>query len=161
MGSLVIGALRAVLLLAFAGSLFVQVVMVPLLWQDLDGAPDAARVAAVVIIVLGIVTLQVCAVCIWQLLTMVRRGSVFSSRAFRYVDVMIGAILAGALLVFSLAVLLAPGDVAPGVVGLICGAALVVGGVALVVFVLRMLLAQAVEREAEARRLRSELSEVI
>ena len=161
MGSFVIGALRAVLVLALAGSLFVQVVMVPLLWIDLDGAPAAARVAAVVIVVLGIATLQICAVCIWQLLTMVRRGSVFSARAFRYVDVMIAAILVGALLIFSLAVLLAPGGVAPGVVGLICGAALVTAGVALVVFVLRMLLIQAAERETEARRLRSELSEVI
>ena len=161
MGSFVIGALRAVLVLALAGSLFVQVVMVPLLWIDLDGAPAAARVAAVVIVVLGIATLQICAVCIWRLLAMVRRGSVFSARAFRYVDVMIAAILVGALLIFSLAVLLAPGGVAPGVVGLICGAALVTAGVALVVFVLRMLLTQAAERETEARRLRSELSEVI
>ena len=161
MGSFVIGALRAVLVLALAGSLFVQVVMVPLLWIDLDGAPAAARVAAVVIVVLGIATLQICAVCIWQLLAMVRRGSVFSARAFRYVDVMIAAILVGALLIFSLAVLLAPGGVAPGLVGLICGAALVTAGVALVVFVLRMLLIQAAERETEARRLRSELSEVI
>ncbi|MCR2792812.1 DUF2975 domain-containing protein [Microbacterium sp. zg.Y625] len=161
MGTLVIGALRVVLAVSFAGALFVQAVMVPLLWVDLEGAPDAARVTAVVIVVLGIMTLQVCAVCIWQLLSMVRRGSVFSSRAFRYVDVMVGAILTAAVLVFALAVLLAPGEVAPGIVGLICGAALVIGGVALVVYVLRMLLAQAVEREAEARRLRSELSEVI
>ncbi|MCR2825145.1 DUF2975 domain-containing protein [Microbacterium sp. zg.Y909] len=161
MGALVIGALRVVLAVSFAGALFVQAVMVPLLWVDLEGAPDAARVTAVVIVVLGIMTLQVCAVCIWQLLSMVRRGSVFSSRAFRYVDVMIGAILTAAVLVFALTVLLAPGEVAPGVVGLICGAALVIGGVALVVYVLRMLLAQAVEREVEARRLRSELSEVI
>lgn len=161
MGALVIGALRVVLAVSFAGALFVQAVMVPLLWVDLEGAPDAARVTAVVIVVLGIMTLQVCAVCIWQLLSMVRRGSVFSSRAFRYVDVMIGAILTAAVLVFALAVLLAPGEVAPGIVGLICGVALVIGGVALVVYVLRMLLAQAVEREVEARRLRSELNEVI
>ncbi|MCR2800924.1 DUF2975 domain-containing protein [Microbacterium sp. zg-Y818] len=161
MGAFVIGALRVVLAVSFAGALFVQAVMVPLLWVDLEGAPDAARVTAVVIVVLGIMTLQVCAVCIWQLLSMVRHGSVFSSRAFRYVDAMIGAILTAAVLVFALAVLLAPGEVAPGLVGLICGAALVIGGVALVVYVLRMLLAQAVEREVEARRLRSELSEVI
>ena len=161
MGALVIGALRVVLAVSFAGALFVQAVMVPLLWVDLAGAPAAARVTAVVIVVLGIMTLQVCAVCIWQLLSMVRRGSVFSPRAFRYVDVMIGAILTAAVLVFALAVLLAPGEVAPGIVGLICGAALVIGGVALVVYVLRMLLAQAVEREVEARRLRSELNEVI
>ena len=161
MGAVVIFALRAVLAVAFAGSVFVEIVMVPLLWADLGAAPPGARLTFVVIVVLGIVCLQVCGVCIWQLLTMVRRGSVFTPRAFRYVDVVFGAILCGAVLVFAVAVLLAPGEVAPGVVALLCGAALVVGGVALVVFVLRMLLAQAVEREAEARRLRSELSEVI
>lgn len=161
MGAVVIFALRAVLAVSFVGALLVQTVMVPLLWIDLEGAPQGARVAVVVIVVLGIATLQVCAVCIWQLLTMVRRGSVFSTRAFRYVDIMIGAILCAAVLVFALAVLLAPGGTAPGIVGLVCGGSLVIGGVALVVFVLRMLLAQAVEREAEARRLRSELSEVI
>ena len=50
---------------------------------------------------------------------------------------------------------------APGIVGLICGAALVIAGVALIVLVLRMLLAQAVAREVEAQRLRTELNEVI
>jgi hypothetical protein len=58
-------------------------------------------------------------------------------------------------------VALAPTTVAPGVVGLVCGAALVVAGVALVVYVQRMLLAQAVDRDAEARALQSELDEVI
>jgi hypothetical protein len=47
------------------------------------------------------------------------------------------------------------------VVGLICGAAFVIGGVALLVVVMRALLAQAVERETEARLLRSELSAII
>ena len=111
--------------------------------------------------VLGILTLQISAVCVWQLLTMVRRGSVFSDAAFRYVDIIIGAIAAGAVLMFAIAVLLAPGGVAPGIVGLICGASLVIGGVALVVLVLRMLLVQAVARDTEAAGLRAELDEVI
>ena len=73
-----------------------------------------------------------------------------------------GAITAAALLVFALAVLLAPGDpVPPGMVLLICGAATAVLGVALVVLVLRMLLAQAVARDVEAARMRAELEEVI
>jgi hypothetical protein len=77
------------------------------------------------------------------------------------VDIIIAAIATGSLLMFSLAVLLAPGDAAPGIVGLICGAALVIAGVALIVLVLRALLAQAVAREIEAQELRSELNEVI
>lgn len=161
MGNLTILALRIVLALALAGSLAVQVLMMPLVWADLEGTDDRIRVLLLGILILGIVTMQVSAICVWILLTMVRRGSVFTPGAFRYVDIIIGSIATGALLTFLLAVLLAPGDAAPGIVGLICGAALVIGGVALIVLVLRMLLAQAVAREIEAQQLRSELNEVI
>ncbi len=161
MGRKTILALRVVIALSLLGSLFVQTVLLPLIWIDLEGAELWARIAFVTIAALWIVTLQVTAICIWQLLTLVRRGAVFSSASFRYVDVIIGAIAAAAVLTFALAVLLAPGPTAPGVVGLVCGAALVTAGVALVIVVMRMLLAQAVDRESEARRLRSELDEVI
>jgi hypothetical protein len=162
MGHLTVLALRVVIAIALAGSLFVQAVMVPLLWIDLDDAPAAARTSVIVIVVLGIVTMQVTAVCVWRLLTMVRRGTVFSHAAFRYVDIVIGAIAAASLLTFAMAVTLAPGEaVAPGIVGLICGIALVVAGVALVVLVLRMLLAQAVALDATAHHLQAELDEVI
>jgi hypothetical protein len=154
-------ALRVVIALAFAGSLFVQIWMMPIIWADLEGAEQWMRVSFIVLLVLGIVTLQVCAVCIWQLLTMVRRGSVFSAAAFGYVDVIIGAVATASVLLFLLAVLLAPGDAAPGIVGLICGASLVTAGIALLVLVMRMLLAQAVAREGEARQLRTELDGVI
>ena len=114
------------------------------------------------IIVLGIVTIQVCMVCVWRLLTMVRRGTVFSPAAFRYVDVVIGAIAVASGLMFGLGVVLAPGEAAaPGVVLLIGGAAVLIAGVALIVVVLRMLLVQAVARDTEAQQLQSELDEVI
>jgi hypothetical protein len=105
--------------------------------------------------------MQVFAVCVWQLLTRVRRGSIFSESSFRYVDVIIGAIAAAAVLMFALAVLLAPGGTAPGIVGLICGGALVLGGVALLVVVMKALLKQATDREHEAQALRAEIDEVI
>lgn len=162
MGKLTVRALRVVLALALAGSVFVQAVMVPLLWIDLREAPDAVRVPVVVIVLLGILTMQVSAVCVWRLLTMVRRGTVFSHAAFRYVDIVIGAIAAASLLTFALGVTLAPGEaVAPGVVLLIGGVALVVAGVALIVLVLRMLLAQAVALDARTHHLQAELDEVI
>jgi len=162
MGAYAVVALRVVIALGLAGTLFVQAVMVPLLWADLGEAPAGVRVPVVVIFFLGLVTMQVTAVCIWRLLTMVRRGTVFSHAAFRYVDIVIGAVAAASVLTFGLAVTLAPGEaVAPGIVGLVCGAALVVAGVALIVLVLRMLLAQAVARDAEAQDLRAELDEVI
>ncbi len=162
MGKLTVRALRVVIALALAGSVFVQAVMVPLLWIDLRDAPATVRVPVVVIVLLGILTMQVSAVCVWRLLTMVRRGTVFSHAAFRYVDIVIGAIAAASLLTFALGVTLAPGEaVAPGVVLLIGGIGLVVAGVALIVLVLRMLLAQAVALDAEAHHLQAELDEVI
>ncbi|MFB7028928.1 MULTISPECIES: DUF2975 domain-containing protein [unclassified Streptomyces] len=165
MGKLTVFALRAVLAGLLAGSVFVETVMVPLLAADLDGLrPEYAhlRTPVLVLVVLGALTAQTVLVCVWRLVTMVRRGTVFSHGAFRYVDVVTGAFATGAALVFAFAVLLAPGEAAaPGVVLLICGASLAVLGVALIVLVLRMLLAQAVEREAEAKRMRAELAEVI
>jgi hypothetical protein len=164
-GNLTVLALRIVLAMVLAGSLFVQGVMVPLLAADLDGLdPDYAylRTPLLAIIVLGIVTVQVTVVCVWRLLTMVRRGTVFSHAAFRYVDIIFGAVVVASLLTFVLGVLLAPGEaVAPGIVLLIGGLGVMVAGGALIVLVLRMLLAQAVARDAEAVHLQAELDEVI
>ena len=162
MGSLAVLALRIVLAMGLVGSLFVQVVMVPLLAIDLEEAPAGVRVPVVVIMLLGIVTIQVTMVCVWRLLTMVRRGTVFSHAAFRYVDVVIGAAAVASLLTFWLGFTLAPGEaVPPGIVLLIGGAAVLIGGVVLIVLVLRTLLAQAVARDAEAQHLRAELDEVV
>ncbi|MFI7446482.1 DUF2975 domain-containing protein [Nonomuraea sp. NPDC049714] len=165
MGKLTVLALRAVLAALGAGSVFVQAVMVPLLAKDLEElGPEVAhlRVPFLTITLLGIVTVQVVLVCVWRLVTMVRRGTVFSHAAFRYVHIVIGAVVAAAVLMFALAVVLAPGEaVAPGIVLLICGASLAIMGVALVVLVLRMLLAQAVARDVEAAQLQAELEEVI
>lgn len=160
--------LRLVIALALAGSVICQVGLLPLIWWDLDGAHVGIRIAVVGLLLLGIVALQVVAVCIWRLLTMVRRGTVFSFAAFRYVDVIVGAVAAGAVLMFALATVaaisnhLSPGDeLAPGMIALMCGASLVIAGVALVIVVLRTLLAQAVALDAEARHLQSELDGVI
>jgi Protein of unknown function (DUF2975) len=166
MATLALVTLRVVLALVLAGTVFVQAVIVPLLAIDLnEDFPQeiaAVRTPIIVIAVLGIVTVQVTLVCVWRLLTMVRRGTVFSHAAFRYVDIVIGAVAVASLLLFALGVTLAPGEaVAPGVVLLIGGAALLVAGVALIVLVLRMLLVQAVARDAEAHHLQSELDEVI
>lgn len=165
MGIVATTALRVVLVLALAGSVFVQAVMVPLVAVDLGeagGDVAAVRVPVVAILLLGIVTLQVSAVCIWRLLTMVRRGTVFSHAAFRYVDVVVGALAAASLLTFALGVVLAPGEaVPPGMVLLLGGLGIVVAGGALLVLMLRMLLAQAVALDATTHRLRAELDEVI
>lgn len=66
--------------------------------------------------------------------------------------------MAAALLMVALAVILTPGeDVAPGMILVMGGAVVAVLGVALIVLVLRMLLAQAVARDVEAARMAAEL----
>ena len=137
-------ALRVVLALGLLGSVFVQAVMVPLLAVDLDDAPAPVRVQVVLIVLLGIVAIQAVMVCTWRLLTLARQDEVFSPASFRYVDVISAAVAAGALLLFWLGAVAAPGeDVAPGVVLLIGGAGGLVLGAALVVRVMRALLVQA------------------
>jgi hypothetical protein len=162
-GLLTFLALRCVLVLVLGGSLVVQLVLLPLLAADLEGS-ELAGVRWPVLLIVGLVVLmiEVTVVCVWRLVTMVRRGTVFSSAAFRYVDVILGAISVASLLTLALGVVLAPGEaVAPGVVLLIGGVAVVVAGIALIVFVLRLLLAQAVARDTEALHLQAELDEVI
>lgn len=168
MGKLAVLTLRIVIVIAFTGSLFVQCVIAPLMWMDFEEGHEDVRIPLAIIFMLGILTLQVTAICIWKLLMMVRRGTVFSHAAFRYVDIVIGAIATASVLVGGVAAVAAysnrttPGDeVAPGVVAMICGVALVVSGVALIVLVLRTLLAQAVARDVEVQHLQSELDEVI
>lgn len=170
MSALSIQILRVIIVIALAGSLVVQVLLVPSAYRDLTppggGGPLALVLA--VIAVLGVLSLQVIGVSILRLLVLVRRGRVFSPRAFRWVDLIIGAVGAEAVLVLGVAVTAAianrthPGDeLAPGAIRMICGAALVVAGVALVITVQRQLLVQAVEARDRAATLQSELDEVI
>ncbi len=163
MGNAAIFILKGVIALSLVGSVGVQAMILPAAWKDLDdsGAPTPESVTLVALAGAVIVTMQVFAVCVWRLLTLVRTGAVFSSASFGYINVIIGAFAVAAALCFAFAVILAPGEAPPGLVGLFCGAALVLGGIALLVIIMRRLLDQAIERDAEARLLRSELDEVV
>ncbi|MCM3882214.1 DUF2975 domain-containing protein [Frankia sp. R82] len=163
MGRLTVGALRAVLVVVLAGTVFVQAGMVWALVSGSDPEDGSLPLTPLrVITILGMVSVQVVLLCVGRLVTMVRRGTVFSRAAFRYVDVVIGAIVAAALVWFAVTVLNAPGQRDdPGVTVIMGGVGLAVLGVALLVLVLRMLLAQAVARDVEASQLQAELDEVI
>jgi hypothetical protein len=165
MGKLAVLALRAVIVTLLGGSVFVQGLMVWLLAGHPKGlaAQEAHQRAAFAAITLaGFVAVEVVLLCVGRLVTMARRGTVFSPAAFRYVHVVIGAMVAAAVLMFALAVVLAPGEAVPPGVVLMLGAGVVaITGVALIVLALRTLLAQAVARDAEAARMRAELAEVI
>ncbi|KPH97085.1 Protein of unknown function DUF3036 [Actinobacteria bacterium OV450] len=163
MGKLTVGALRAVLVVVLAGTVCVQALMVWMLASGADPEDGSLPLTAFrVIVVLGMVSAQVALVSVWRLVAMVRRGTVFSHAAFRYVDAVIGAIVAVALLWFTVTALNAPGQREdPGVTVIMGGIGLAVLGVALIVLVLRMLLAQAVARDVEASQMQAELDEVI
>ena len=145
------------------GTVLIQVLMV---WTLISGNdPEGGSLPLTsprLITILGMVTVQVALVCVWRLVTMVRRGTVFSHAAFRYVDIVIGAILAAALVWFTVTAINAPGQRDdPGVTLIMGGIGVAILGVALIVLVLRMLLAQAVARDVEATQLKAELNEVI
>ncbi|MCX2180843.1 DUF2975 domain-containing protein [Streptomyces sp. SKN60] len=163
MGKLAVGALRAVLVVVLTGTVFVQALMVWVLVSGSDPEDGSLPLTPLrVITILGIGTAQVTMVCVWRLVTMVRRGTVFSRAAFRYVDVIIGAIVAAALVWFAVTAINAPGQRDdPGVTLIMGGIGVAILGVALIVLVLRMLLAQAVARDVEATRMQAELDEVI
>ncbi|AUG76950.1 transmembrane transporter [Kitasatospora sp. MMS16-BH015] len=161
MGKLTVAALRGVLGVVFGGTVLVQVLMVvAMVTKSDDGMLPLT--AFRVITLLGMAAGQVALVCVWRLVAMVRRGTVFSDAAFRYVDGVIGAVVAVALLWFAVTAVNAPGQREdPGGTVIMGGIGLAILGVALVVLVLRMLLRQAVTRDLEAAGLQAELDEVI
>lgn len=157
-------ALRGVILLTFLGLVAIQVVVLPAIAfdvrEDLSSSPLQLPVA--IIGFLGLLMVQVAMVCIWRLLTMVRRDTVFSPAAFRYVDVIIGAAIGATVLAVVLSFVLAPGeDVAPGIVLLVVVGGVGTAGIALLMLVMRALLAKAVALDATATTLQAELDEVI
>jgi hypothetical protein len=163
MGKLTLCVLRAVLVVLLVGTVLVQALMVWTLVSGSDPEDGSLPLTPLrVITILGLVSAQVVLVCVWRLVTMVRRRTVFSPAAFRYVDAVIGAIVAAALVWFAVTILNAPGQRAdPGVTVIMGGIGLAILGVALIVLVLRMLLAQAVARDVEASQMQAELNEVI
>ncbi|MEV7174718.1 DUF2975 domain-containing protein [Streptomyces sp. NPDC093224] len=163
MGKWTVHALRAVLAVVLAGTVFVQVSMVWALVSGNDPEDGSLPLTPLrLIMIVGMLAAQVALVSVWRLVTMVRRGTVFSHAAFRYVDAVIGSIVAAALVWFAVTAVNAPGQREdPGVTVIMAGVGVAILGVALIVLVLRMLLVQAVARDGEASRMRAELDEVI
>ena len=84
MGKLAVHALRAVLVVVLACTVFIQAGMVWALVSGSDPEGETLPLTALsVITILGVLSVQVVLVCVWRLVTMVRRGTVFSHAAFR------------------------------------------------------------------------------
>ena len=131
MRTLTIVILKSIIALSLAGTIVVLAGILPAVWRDLESS-DAPMWANIAFIAIP-------------------TAGIISMQVFAV----------AATLAFALAFLLAPSEMAPGVVGLVGGAGLVLAGFALLVAVMRHLLAQAISYQDEARNLRSELDEVI
>ena len=155
-----IAVLRVGIAAALLMGLFGQLVVIPTTAADeVDLFPPYAPYAGpyVTIAILGVLCVQVGLFAVWMLLSMVERESVFTPRAFRWVDTIIGSASVATLLASGIAVHLAvaeipsPGDgmdvegaLATAVAGVGTGAAFV-----MLVVVLRGLLRKATELQSE------------
>ncbi|GGZ56495.1 DUF2975 domain-containing protein [Streptomyces bluensis] len=155
-----IAALRAGIVAAFALALFGQIVVIPTMAADeVDRFPPYAPFAApyVTVAIIGVACIQVALVAVWMLLTMVQRDAIFTVRAFRWVDIIIGSSFMATLLAVGVAGHLALADIPSpddnmGVIGALAGAVASVGvGVSFVmlVVIMRSLLRKATDLETE------------
>jgi hypothetical protein len=101
MHRLFIAALRTGIVTAILLGLFGQIVVIPTTAADeVDRFPPYAPYATpyVTVAILGVACVQVALVATWMLLDMVRRGAIFTPRAFRWVDIIIGSSVVATLL---------------------------------------------------------------
>ncbi|MFI0463252.1 MULTISPECIES: DUF2975 domain-containing protein [Saccharopolyspora] len=165
MNRIVIVLLRVGIVAAVLLGLFGQIVVIPTAAADeVDSFPPYAPFAApyVVVTIIGVACVQAVLVAVWMLLSMVRRDAIFTPRAFRWVDIIIGASVVATLLAIgtaghlSVASIPSPGDGMDVVSALAAAVACVGVGTlfAMLVVVMRSLLRKATD-------LQSEIAEVI
>lgn len=159
MGRTFISALRVLLVVILAGTLMTQLWYFPVLASQLaDLYPELGwlRWPLLTLVIVIIAGVQAVLVALWMLLTMVERDRVFSTDAFRWVDVIITAAVIDSALVLVAFMMLSFGANAnpPGLA--LLQLALVVCGAA---FALLMGVMKGLLRKASS--LTAELSEVI
>jgi hypothetical protein len=150
--------LKALIVVLIALLLLCQVVVLPDMARSLAGMyPELAylQVPGVVIGVIFTLCAEVVLVCVWRLLTLVGADSIFTPRAFAWVDVALWAVVGATVLVVATLFYLftAPAG-SPAVVLLLLLGVVVGAGLSLLVVVLRGLLRKASQLEAD-------LSEVV
>lgn len=159
----VVGLLRVVLVVLFAGLVVGQTMSFPGQFAHMaQESPEMAylRWPLTVFAVLELLCIQVVIVCIWKLLTMVKADRIFSKDAFGWVDGIVWAIAAGWLLFAAAAatitgiIYFTPELRDPGTPILLFGMTLLGSVLVMLMVVMRALLRQ-------AAALRSDMDEVI
>ncbi|WES63953.1 DUF2975 domain-containing protein [Microbacter sp. GSS18] len=149
---------KALIVLLFAAVAACQLWVVPQIAAGFAAAaPEFAALELPGVLMVGALLLcvQVVLVCVWRLLTLAARESIFDAAAFRWVDAIIATVvIAGVLIVAGMVVIDraqagSPFILITGIIALIT-----VAGLALVVVVMRGLLRQ-------ATLLRQEMAEVV
>jgi len=146
-------ALKALIVVLLALLLVAQIVLIPGVARvTAHRNPDLAflEVPGIIGAVVFLALVEIVLLCVWKLLSLVRTDQIFSQRAFRYVDIIIGAmamaavLIAGALIVIYGARAVNPGILLLGVLGIVVGVSL-----ALLVGVLRGLLRKSLQLEQD------------
>ncbi|ALG28612.1 MULTISPECIES: DUF2975 domain-containing protein [Glutamicibacter] len=165
MGKFSIVGLKVILAVILAGTFFVQLFMIPMIFiheSPSDGTEKFFQGSFLSYLFLAGLIIETCVYCVWKLATRVKRGTVFDPASLGYVTPIIIAFAVGALATLALgAIFAASTEIAPGVVLLVGGAGLLMIGISIIVLVLRQLLEQAAMTEAQAAELRTELGGVI
>lgn len=160
MSRLAVLALRILLVLVVIGLLFAQIVVIPIASLEFGEAFGSSAVGLfyTVVGIASVVCVEIALAAIWVLLSMVNRDAIFSPRAFRWVDVIIGAGVAATALAIAVAVhmyvVLEPRLDAPGLIVLAGTAVLGATSFVALMVVMRGLL-------RSATNLRGELAEVV
>lgn len=159
----VVGLLRVVLVLLFAGLVVGQTLSFPGQFAHMaQESPDMAylRWPLTAFFVVELACIQVVIVCIWKLLTMVKADRIFSKEAFAWVDGIVWAIAAGWLLfaaasaTITAVIYFTPELRDPGTPMLLFGMTLLGSVLVMLMIVMRALLRQ-------AAALRSDMDAVI
>lgn len=114
--------------------------------------PDVAHleIPGIIGAVLFLALVQVTLICVWRLLSLVRAERIFSTAAFRFVDIILGALAAAGLLIAaSYVVIIANRAVSLSLTLLAVLGIVVSFALALLVVVLRGLLRKALELEQD------------
>ncbi len=107
--------LRVLLAVAILVGFFGQFVVIPgLAAGEVDRFPEYAPYAApyVALAIIGVGCVQVALVGVWMLLGMLRRDALFTAKAFRWVDLIIGSTVVATLVTTGATAHIAAGNIA-------------------------------------------------
>lgn len=152
MRTLTIQVLRMLLVMLAAGIVLLQLLILPLMAsQYAEIFPEVAYLAGPFTAIFELVLLgaEVIVACIWMLLSMVARDRIFSSRAFRFVDVIVGTLFAMAAMLLGVQIYLSAilGADPPAVAIALIGGAIGCATLATLMLVMRGLLKKAAEMD--------------